>query len=96
MRNPIRATPLTGHHVPDLTGPRLLGIFVVAQAIRDVTGPSRVAGTHRRDHALYWLNSQEGRGIAGALGLPWADKPAPITVEDLPPARQVKMFWGNL
>lgn len=96
MRSLATARPLTGRSVPELPPVRLLAIFMVAQAVRDAQTLPRSGGTYRRDHALHWLNSREGRGIAGALGLPWADQPQHLRAGDLPPARQVKAFWGDV
>lgn len=95
MRSDFRGVPLVGRHVPQLDGVRLLCIFVVVQAVRDVQTLPRSGGTYYREHALRWLNSREGRGLAGTLGLAWADKPQPLTLADLPPVRQVKAFWGE-
>lgn len=96
MRKALSGTPIVGRTVPELSGARLLGIFVVAQALSDVQTLPRSGGTYWRDHALHWLDSREGRGIAGALGMPWADSPRHLSASDLPPARQVKAFWGGV
>jgi len=78
-------------HDPVHVNLRQLAAQTLLQAVRDAKG-------HRprlRDAALGWLNSDDGRAMATALGLRWGQAEEPITVESLPSRARHTYFRGD-
>lgn len=70
---------------------RLLAIQLLVQAVRDVKGTE----PQLQQAALRWLNSEEAREIALALGLRWAASGKEITANALAPQRRNTYFRGG-
>lgn len=92
IQRPPRATAVVGpsgdqfvHNI------RQLAIQLLVQAVRDVKGRE----PHLQQAALRWLNSDDARELALALGLRWAASGKKITADALAPARRNTYFRGG-
>jgi hypothetical protein len=76
-----RGSPLIGHSGPHpiALGLRALAAHVLAMAAHDVLG----SDPRLRDDALIWLNSDEGRAMARAFHLAWAERDRRLSLADL-------------
>lgn len=87
-----RTAPMVGpggdHFVENI---RQLAIQLLVQAVRDVKGRQ----PQLQEAALRWLNSDEGREIAVALGLRWAASGKEITADCLRGQRRNSYFRGG-
>ena len=70
---------------------RQLAIQLLVQAVRDAKGRQ----PQLQEAALRWLNSDEGREIAVALGLRWAASGKEITADCLHGQRRNSYFRGG-
>lgn len=86
----IKGEPVTGR-TATIDGVVMLAIQTLVQAVRDARGRCpREAGD-----ALAWLNSEDGRELAEALGMTrWAKK-RQITRDDLPTRVRNTYFGGG-
>lgn len=90
MQTRHRGQPLTGHSDPEpiTINLRALAIHILVRAARDATGND----PYERAHALRWLNSEEGRGVAQALGVCLGPE---LTVGDLNTRERNTYFRGG-
>ena len=90
MQTRHRGQPLTGRSGPEpiIINLRALAIHILVRAAKDATG----SDPYERTHALYWLNSEEGRGIAQVLGVNLAGG---VTVDDLRSRERNTYFRGG-
>ncbi len=70
---------------------RALAIHVLVRAAKDATGDD----PWQRTLALEWLNSDEGRSMAQALGLYWPSTKRTLTTEDLRVPARYTYFEGD-
>lgn len=83
----VKGRVVVGHSAPAVDGIKVLAIQVLAQAVRD----ARCRNPRQQRDAILWLNTPEGRDLAGALGVErWRNK-REITCRDLP--GQVRFTW---
>lgn len=89
MQAEHRGQPLTGHSGPEpiTINLRTLAIHILVRAARDATGND----PYERIHALRWLNSEEGRGVAHAVGV----RLGQLTVDDLRTRTRNVYFQGG-
>lgn len=85
-----RGQPLICHGgpSPEARGLRILITHILIRAAKDATGRD----PREQDEALDWLNSEEGRDIAQALGVHWTGD---ITAEDLRTRERYVYFRGD-
>ena len=88
-----RGQPLTGHSGPEPVAMNLraLAVHVLVRAAKDATS----SDPWDRELALEWLNSEEGRAMAEALGLRWPALDRELTTEDLRVPARYTYFEGG-
>lgn len=88
-----RAQPIIGASAPHpvAQGLRALAVHVLVRAAKDATS----SDPWERALALEWLNSDDGRAMAQALGLHWPASARPLTTSDLRVPARYTYFEGD-